>query len=188
MQESHEANWGSASRPSSIARARRSGGGRGRMKMRGPPTSAVTTRPHCCSCARLADQGVAKAQYQLAEMVPSWRRLPARRRPRPSNGIYMSAERDFPHAQLPWAFIYMNAIGVAKDYVQALKWFRLCQRHVGFAYSAGKNADLITPKMAHHRSLRHRSLRASGNRRSSKGCPPRLDAARIGEPRSQRNL
>jgi hypothetical protein len=94
----------------------------------------------------LADQGVAKAQYQLAEMYLLGEGFP----PDDAQALkwyLMSAGRDFPHAQFALGFIYMNAIGVAKDYVQALKWFRLCERHVGFAYSAGKNADLITPKM-----------------------------------------
>jgi len=94
----------------------------------------------------LAEQGSADAQFKLADMHMFGEGMPADAA-QAVKWYLLSADQDFPNAQFALGFMYMNAIGVGKDYVQAVKWFRLCERHAGFAYFAGKNADLITGKM-----------------------------------------
>ena len=93
----------------------------------------------------LAEQGLAKAQYNLGSMYEDGQGVPQDDK-EAVKWYRLSAEQGLSEAQYNLGFMYSNGKGVPQDYKEAVKWYRLsaeqgdytAQYYLGDMYSEGK--------------------------------------------------
>jgi TPR repeat protein len=90
---------------------------------------------------KAAEQGVADAQYAVAQLYVAMKNLPSQKKPKARQWLERAAKAGFDTAQLDMGVWLVNGVGGEKDYERGFEWLRIAA-HRGNVVAQNKLSHL----------------------------------------------